>query len=423
MKLCVVGLGYIGLPTSAVFADHGHDVIGVDVNEHVVKVINNGSIHIEEEGLGTIVKKVVNSGRLRASTTPEKADIFIIAVPTPVHSDFSANIDYVKSAVESILPYLEKGNVVIVESTIPPRTIDDVVVPIIRDAGFDVENDIFVAHCPERVIPGKILHEIIHNTRIVGGYTKKATEKAADVYRLIVKGDILGTTALTAEMAKLMENTYRDVNIALANELVRISERLQVNAHEVIALANRHPRVNIHLPGPGVGGHCIAVDPYFIIEKAQEEAQLITTARKINSSMPQFVVDKVNYLVSEVVNPKIALFGLAYKGNVDDIRESPAIHVYELLKENARYNISVYDPHVKQEQTQIPLSSFEEAIEDANLILILTDHNEFKNINADILKEKMKNPVVFDTRNCVEIDETGVILYRLGDLGDLKSIQ
>lgn len=422
-KICVVGLGYIGLPTSAVFARAGYDIVGVDVSEHVVDKLNRGEIHIEEVGLPEIVKEVVEKGKLRASLTPEEADVFIIAVPTPIHSDYTADVDYVISATKAIAPYLKKGNIVIVESTIPPRTMDDVVAPILREQGFDTEKDLYLAHCPERVLPGRILIELVENTRIVGGTTPEAARKAADVYRKIVTGDVIETEAVTAEMSKLMENTFRDVNIALANELAKISNRLGVDAHKVIELANKHPRVNLHMPGPGVGGHCLAVDPYFIVEKATEEAKLIKLARDINNSMPHFVVEQIGKMTAELSAPKIAAFGLTYKGNIDDVRESPAIEIVEMLLENNRYDVRVFDPHVRQEQVEFPLSSFEEAVKDAHLVVVLADHSEFKVLKAEDFLPLMKTPVVFDTKNCTAIDGEKVTVHKIGNLTKLTAIQ
>jgi UDP-N-acetyl-D-mannosaminuronic acid dehydrogenase len=422
-KICVVGLGYIGLPTAAIFARAGYDILGVDVSERVVNSLNNGDVHIEEVGLPELVKEVVQKGKLKASTTPEQADVFIIAVPTPIHEDQTANVDYVVAATKAITPYLQKGNVVIVESTIPPRTMDDIVAPIIRKAGLDPQTDVYLAHCPERVLPGRILIELIENTRIVGGTTPVAATKAADVYRAVVTGDVLETEAVTAEMSKLMENTFRDVNIALANELAKISKRLGVNAHKVIELANRHPRVNIHQPGPGVGGHCLAVDPYFIVEKAQSESPLIQEARRINNSMPDFVVQQVETLTVNIANPKIAVFGLTYKGNIDDVRESPAIEIYERLAHNPRFNVVAHDPHVHQDQVDFHLASFDEATQDAHVVVILADHNEFKSLTAENLTSKMKTPVVFDTKNCTNIDGDFVKVYKIGDLSSLRAIQ
>lgn len=419
-KICVIGLGYIGLPTAAVFARAGFDIVGVDVNERVVDLLNQGKIHIEEVGLPELVANVVKEGKLRASLSPEKADVYIIAVPTPIHADSTADVDYVIAATKSIVPYLEKDNIVIVESTIPPRTIDDVVALILRENGIDPEKDVYVAHCPERVLPGRILIELVENTRIVGGLTPMAAKKAADVYREIVTGEVIETEAITAEMSKLMENTFRDVNIALANELAKIAQRVGVNAHKVIELANKHPRVNIHTPGPGVGGHCLAVDPYFIIEKAREESPLIQISRQINNSMPHFVVQQVERLTAELSEPKIAVFGLTYKGNIDDVRESPALEIFEMLKRNPKFNVHAYDPHVRQEQVKFSLSTFEEAVDGAHLVVVLTDHNEFKSFQAEDFNT-MKTMVIFDTKNCMSIPEATV--YKIGDLSHLSAIQ
>lgn len=413
-KLTVVGLGYIGLPTSAMFAKHGWDVVGVDVNEHAIEKLNRGEIHIEEVGLPEVVTEVVEAGNLRGSLKPEKADCFIIAVPTPHNSDNTADLSYVVSATKSILPYLEKGNVVIIESTIPPRTIDDVVAPILEENGFRAGEDIYLAHCPERVLPGRILIELVENTRIVGGINEISAKKAAEVYATFVQGHILETSALSAEMAKLMENTYRDVNIALANELVKISEKLGVNALEVISLANHHPRVNLHQPGPGVGGHCLAVDPYFIIEKAPEEAQIIALARKTNNSMPAFTIKQINKLISSK-EAKIAVFGLTYKGNIDDVRESPAMDIVnELISKG--HNVSVFDPHVQQEKVSFELSTFEEAVQGAELIVVLTDHDEFKNLNEEMIIDLMQTPQLLDTKNWVKLNSTRINYINFGKL-------
>ncbi|WP_210238501.1 nucleotide sugar dehydrogenase [Aquibacillus sediminis] len=418
-KVCVVGLGYIGLPTSAMFAKNGIDVLGVDVDEYVVDKLNNGMIHIVENGLGELVKEVVNKGKLRASTKPDNADCFILAVPTPIREDASANIDYVKAATESILPYLKQGDVIIVESTIPPRTVDDVVAPILKAYGWNLDNDIFLAHCPERVLPGQILKELVENTRIVGGYNELSAKKAADVYRLFVEGEIVETTAISAEMSKLMENTFRDVNIALANELAKISEKLGVDALEVINLANKHPRVNLHQPGPGVGGHCLAVDPYFIIEKAEQESVLISDSRRINNSMPQFVVDNVKKVVSK--KGKVTVLGLSYKGNVDDVRESPAVEIVELLLESG-FDVAVHDPHVKQRNVIYPLADFDYSIKDSECILVLTDHNEFKQLNETLVTETMSNPLIIDTKNCVNVTDETIGYYNFGNLYKLNEL-
>ncbi|MDR6227493.1 nucleotide sugar dehydrogenase [Desmospora profundinema] len=413
-RCCVVGLGYIGLPTAAVFADRGWKVIGADVDPHVVAVVNDGRVHIEEPGLAELLQRQVKRGRLQAALAPEPADVFIIAVPTPIHPDQRANLDYVEEAVHSLLPVLSPGNMVIVESTVPPRTMDDRVAPILTAAGWRIGEDLYLAHCPERVLPGRILHELSHNHRIVGGVDPVSTKKAARVYRTVVQGEVMETEAITAEMTKLMENTYRDVNIALANELVRVSDRLGIDAWEVIRLANQHPRVNLHQPGPGVGGHCLAVDPYFITEKAPDEALLIRTARKINSSMPAYVANWVKEMVKGRTAPKVALFGLAYKGNVDDIRESPALAVWEELSRDKELQVVVHDPFVEEEKVAIPLMEADEAMQDADCLVILTDHEPFKYLEGNRIAERMRTPWILDTKGILQTDHPQLVIQRLG---------
>ncbi|MFD2627849.1 nucleotide sugar dehydrogenase [Oceanobacillus kapialis] len=414
MKINTVGLGYIGLPTSIMFAKYGVDVVGIDVNVEVIETLNSGKIHIEEPGLQEALEDVIGDGKFKASLSPEKADAFIISVPTPNNDDLHKSMDatYVLSAVNSIIPYLQKGNVVIVESTIAPRTTEDFVKPILENAGFKIGEDVFLVHCPERVLPGQIMHELVHNNRIVGGVTPECTEAGAMVYSTFVKGEIIKTDAKTAEMSKLMENTFRDVNIALANELTKVCNELDINSLDVINMANKHPRVNLHTPGPGVGGHCLAVDPYFIVSKAPETAQLINLSRSINTSMPDFVVDQVNTLMEQVEGKIVTVFGLAYKGNVDDIRESPAMEVYEKLKVENNYEIRAFDPHVKD---TIVEEDIEQAIAGSDLIVILTDHAEFKTLDWEKLSA-MKNTRIFDTKNIVAdpVDEFQYI--NLGNL-------
>ncbi|MEK5304232.1 nucleotide sugar dehydrogenase [Bacillus sp. FSL R10-2201] len=401
MKICTMGLGYIGLPTSAMFAQYGAEVVGVDIHPEVVDKLNNGEIHIEEPGLGDVVKKVVTDGKFRASLTPEEADAFIISVPTPNHDDEhkSCDLTYVLTATKQVLPFVKKGNVIIVESTIAPRSMDDYVKPLVEEAGFTVGEDIYLVHCPERVLPGQILHELVYNNRIVGGVTPTCAEAGARVYGVFVQGEIIKTNAKTAEMSKLMENTFRDVNIALANELTKVCNSLDINVLDVIEMANKHPRVNLHYPGPGVGGHCLAVDPYFIVAKAPELANIIKLSRETNVSMPQYVTTQVKGLLNGIESPKVAAFGVTYKGNVDDMRESPAMDVIDLIR-NEGITVAAHDPHVESDFFE--LHSAEEAVKDAHLILILTDHSEFKTLDYGKLAPIMKQALVFDTRNCVQ---------------------
>lgn len=400
MKICTMGLGYIGLPTSIMFAKHNVEVVGVDIKQEVIDSLNAGLIHIEEPGLQEALNEVIQNRTFKASLMPEESDAFIISVPTPNRNDEhrSCDLTYVLDAVKAVLPFVKKGNVIIVESTIGPRSMDDYVKPLVEEAGFVIGEDVYLVHCPERVLPGQILHELVYNNRIVGGITRACTEAGAKVYSTFVKGEIIKTNAKTAEMSKLMENTFRDVNIALANELTKVCNELEIDALDVIEMANKHPRVNLHTPGPGVGGHCLAVDPYFIVAKAPETARLIDLSRSINTSMPYYVVESVNTLMEKAKGKIITVFGLTYKGNVDDIRESPAMEILEILKEQGEYEVRAYDPHVKKD---FVFSDIEEAVDHSDLILILSDHDEFKELDWSHLT-KMSTKQIFDTKNVVK---------------------
>lgn len=397
--VCVLGLGYIGLPTASILATQGFDVLGVDVSDFVVNKINSGNAHVEEPGLNAIVQGATGSGKLRAALEPEPADVFIIAVPTPLTEDKEADLSHVEKAARTLLPVLKKGDLVILESTVPPGTTEDVLAPILAESKLRIGEELFVAHCPERVLPGRILKELIENDRVIGGVNRASTEKAAELYRVFVEGEIFMTNSATAEMAKIIENTYRDVNIALANELAIICEKLKINAWEVIDLANKHPRVNLHSPGPGVGGHCISVDPWFIVSRFREEARLIETSRRINESMPRHIVGRILEITRAVEHPKVALLGLAYKGNVDDTRESPAQEIHSLLVESG-VDTRVYDPHVKH--SEVALSSLEDAFKDSDCAVLVTDHDEFKELNPTHLGGLMNAKVIFDTRDCLD---------------------
>ena len=412
MKICIMGQGYIGLPTAALFARNHCEVVGVDVNEQIVENLNKGIIHIEEPGISDIIKKAVDLKVYTASLTPQKADAFIITVPTPyVVENYSCDLSYVVSACQSIIPYLEKGNTVIIESTIAPMSTDETVKPIFEDAGFTIGEDLYLAHCPERVLPGKIIEELIHNDRIIGGVTPECAKKASEVYGQFVEGNLMLTEAKTAELSKCMENTFRDVNIALANELAKICAEIGVNALDVIEMANKHPRVNLHSPGPGVGGHCLAIDPYFIYAKAPETAKIIKLARDTNNSMPEFVVDNVKKIIS---SGKIAVLGVSYKGNTGDDRESPAYEIIAGLKKD--YDIAIHDPHIDNPD----FVSLDEATKDADLILILCDHNEFKDMDYDLIAKNMSEPAIFDTKNIIKEVPGEIKLFNYGNLYELN---
>lgn len=420
VKLTVVGLGYIGLPTSIMFAKHGVDVLGVDINQKTIDSLQSGKVNIEEPGLQEVFEEVLEAGKLKVSTQPDEADAFIISVPTPNNDDEyeSCDISIVLSAVNSVLPHLKKGDTIIVESTIAPRTMDDHVKPLIEEKGFTIGEDVYLVHCPERVLPGKILEELVYNNRIIGGVTPNCVEAGKRIYSTFVQGEMIETNARTAEMSKLMENTYRDLNIALANEITKISNNLDINVLDVIEMANKHPRVNIHSPGPGVGGHCLAVDPYFIIAKDPEHSPLIQTGRKVNRSMPEYVVENVKRILLDVEDAKVSVFGLTYKGDVDDIRESPAFDIYKLLQEES-LEVTAYDPHVELDFVE---KDIKKATENASLVLILSDHSEFK-LFKDSDFANMKNKIIFDTKNVVKSSFDEVSYFNYGNLYKTRNIK
>lgn len=416
-QICVLGLGYIGLPTASIFASNGFKVQGVDINATAVEIINRGDIHIEEPGLKTVVQAAINSGNLKASTLPVEADTFILAVPTPITSDKKADLTFVEAAARSILPYLRPGNLVILESTSPPGTTQDFLLPILAETGLELGKDLYVAYSPERVLPGQILKELIQNSRIIGGLNRVSAEKARDLYASFVEGEIFLTDATTAEMVKLMENTYRDVNIALANELAVLSGDLGINAWEVIELANHHPRVHLHKPGPGVGGHCISVDPWFLVERLPQDAKIIGLARQINDEMPHRVADLVVRSLRDVKDPKVTILGVSYKGNVDDVRESPALEVIEDLEKKG-VRLGIYDPHVKHFSHE--LAGLEDAFLDSDCVLLLTDHSEFKYLNPQELSKLMRHRLVIDTRKLLDLaawQQAGFETTLLGRVG------
>ena len=394
--ICVIGLGYIGLPTAATFAAHGVKVTGVDVNQHAVDMINQGKVHIVEPDLDALVKVVVAKGMLSAQTAPVAADAYIVAVPTPFKDDHQPDLKYIEAASKALAPYLKQGNLVILESTSPVGATEQMAVWLAEarpDLTFPEQAgeqaDILVAHCPERVLPGKVLQELISNDRIIGGMNHLSSKASCDLYKTFVQGACIETNARTAEMCKLTENSFRDVNIAFANELSIICDKLDINVWELIALANRHPRVNILQPGPGVGGHCIAVDPWFIVAKTPEQARLIRTAREVNDAKPEWVIDQVKIKIAEFLqqNPEktikdvtVACYGLAFKPDIDDLRESPALEITKKLAEQG-LNILAIEPNIAELPFGLPnnitLISIEEN-QQADIHLMLVDHNKFK---------------------------------------------
>ena len=392
-SVCVLGLGYIGLPTASFLATKGCEVIGVDISDDVVDTINRAEVHIVEPELDVLVRSAVHSGNLKAQTEPAAADVFFITVPTPVQDDRKPDLSYVRSASRAIAPFVEPGNLVILESTCPVGTTEDLVVETLVEEGVDVSEGVLVAHCPERVLPGRILTELVQNDRIVGGINDASTKAAADFYRQFVSGQVFETSARLAEMTKLTENTFRDVNIALANELSIICDRHDIDVWELVRLANRHPRVNILQPGPGVGGHCIAVDPWFVVASAPEQARLIRTAREVNDAKPKWVIDKIKAKADRFKHPTVACLGLAFKADVDDLRQSPALDIVHGLNRDEVGRLLVCEPNIKShgDFDLVPLC---DAVAEADIILLLVDHKEFKALNPQRLQDK----IIIDTR-------------------------
>lgn len=388
-NICVVGLGYIGLPTASFLATKGYQVRGVDVQETVVDTINAGKIHIAEPDLDVLVRSAIQSGYLEASLEPTEAEVFILAVPTPFKDDHVPDLSFVEAATHKIAPYLQQGNLVILESTSPVGTTEKVAAWVDEQRPDLSSNDLFFAHCPERVLPGQILKELVSNDRIVGGVNRASAQAAASFYKEFVSGEVLITDSRTAELAKLTENTYRDVNIALANELSMICDKLQIDVWELIKLANHHPRVNVLNPGPGVGGHCIAVDPWFIVNSVPEHAKLIKTTREVNQSKPAAVVQNIQAAVSNINNPRISLLGLAYKPNIDDLRESPAVDIALSLASNMSAELRLVEPNIcelPESLLQMGLEnwSLQEAIADADLVVALVAHDEFYSLSNSL---------------------------------------
>jgi UDP-N-acetyl-D-mannosaminuronic acid dehydrogenase len=427
-SVCVIGLGYIGLPTASTLASHGANVLGVDVNRHTVEMLRKGAVHIHEPGLLEVYKSAVAAGNLAVSTEPAEADAFIIAVPTPFREDTYgefggqkyklADMQAVTSAAQSIAPFLRRNNLVVLESTSPPRTTVDLVGPILARSGYEPGRDFHLAYSPERVLPGQILRELTENARVVGGVTPESAAAAASLYEIFVRGEILQTDATTAELVKLMENTYRDINIAAANEFSRLADRFGVDVWEAISLANHHPRVKILNPGPGVGGHCISVDPWFLVEGAPELSTLIASARRVNDSQPSFLVNLMKRSVGALKGKKIAALGLAYKPNVDDVRESPAAEVVRLLEQEGA-QVKAWEPYKPGAHLQgvTVATSLDSALSDAEIIVLLVLHNEFAILHPAEIAQRTSARLIVDAVNGWESDDwrnAGFRMVRLG---------
>ena len=399
MNLCVIGLGYIGLPTATIFALHGAQVTGVDISPRILNAIRQGKSHFIEPELDAVLAQVVANESLVVSEAPVAADVFIIAVPTPFKDQFQPDLSYVEAATASLASALKKGNLIILESTSPVGTTQKIAEQLSTlrpDLSFPVEGilypDVHVCYCPERVLPGRIFYELVQNDRVMGGLTSSCTEKACAVYQLFVKGQCLKTDAKTAEMAKLTENAFRDVNIAFANELSMVCDELNINTWELIKLANHHPRVNILQPGPGVGGHCIAVDPWFIIS-ASNKARLLKTAREVNNNKPEFILEKIEEAVGKIKHAKITCFGLSYKKDIDDLRESPAVEIVKKLCEK-EIAVNVFEPHIQalpdalSSYSSIALIPHLNEAMTSDILVFLVDHTLFKELKLVTMANK-----------------------------------
>lgn len=389
--ICVIGLGYIGLPTAAVLGSRGYQIHGVEINPAAVETINSGKAHIVEPDLDILVRGVVATGNLKAHTQPAQADIFMICVPTPLTAEKTPELSYIRSATESIVPFLKTGDLVILESTSPPGTTEMIESIVLEKSEFE-KGQIHFAHAPERVLPGKILREVVENDRIIGGIDDASTEKAAEFYGSFVTGKLLKTHCRTAETAKLVENAFRDTNIAFANELSLFSDKMNLDVWELIRLANHHPRVNILNPGPGVGGHCIAVDPWFLVDCVPEVTKLIRAAREVNEAKPHWVVDRVVAKAERYKNPTIACLGLAYKPDIDDLRESPAVEIVRELIRKDIGQLKIVEPNLESHD-EFELVTLTDALDAADIILILVGHSSFLRLSQTRIAEK----IIIDT--------------------------
>lgn len=400
----IIGLGYIGLPTALMFASHGVEVVGMDYNRELVQTLQSGRLTFQEQGLDEYLKEALAKG-IQFTTEYKKADIYIVAVQTP-YDKLSKKIDpsYVVKAVENVLDVCPRGVIIVIESTVSPGTIDNFVRPLIRNRGFVIGDDIHLVHAPERVMPGNMIYELKHNPRTIGADDKEIGEKIKKLYSSFCQGEIIVTDIRTAEMVKVVENTYRDINIAFANELTKICRIAGLDVYEVIKIANMHPRVNILQPGPGVGGHCIPVDPWFLVGDYPQVANLISAARKINDSMPQYVLERIHEIMKErgmTDVSRVGLYGLTYKENVDDVRESPTLQLLEAMEKHLAKPLKTYDPYVKKDIVKNQYHDLDKFLNAVDFVVIMVAHNEIKENIA-----KLKDKIILDTKNICNLPGT-----------------
>lgn len=414
-RVAVIGLGYVGLPTACILATNGIRVLGVDHNQAVIARLLAGEPIPAEPEVNALAKAAVASGNLELTSSVEPADVYIIAVPTPVGDDHRADLGYVEAALADIRPLLQRGNLVVLESTVPPGTTRDVIVPGIERGGLRVGVDVMVAHCPERVRPGSTLLELINNDRIIGGVDEESAAQAAELYSVFVQGRIHRTDATTAEMVKVMENTFRDVNIALANDFAKLAEVVGIDVWEAIRLANNHPRVSVLWPGPGVGGHCIPVDPWFLIQMGADASRVIRVAREVNDGMPRYVVDKL-LREADIKGGHVAVLGLAYRAELADIRESPSLAMITALQD-AGVEVHVHDPYIAPDGHSTGNGALADAVTGADAILIATDHQAYRDLDPKSIAGLVKRRFVLDTRNCLVVDRWAQAGFRVVTLG------
>lgn len=407
-KLNIIGLGYIGLPTALMFASSGIQVVGTDLNKEIVSTLNKGKLTFEEEGLVEVFEEALNNG-IEFKTEYERTNRYIITVPTPYMSD-SKKIDakYVIAATKQVLEVCEVNTIIVIESTISPGTVDRFIRPLIEEKGYKIGEDIHIVHAPERIIPGRMVYELENNSRTIGADSKEIGEEVKSWYESFCKNEIVVTDIKTAEMSKVVENTFRDINIAFANELAKICDREGMDVHELINISNKHPRVNILTPGPGVGGHCISVDPWFLVGDYPDIVNVILGARVVNDGMPQYVFDKIHKIMNEHKikdYSKVGLYGLTYKENVDDMRESPTLQLLEIFRKYNIDNIKVYDPFIKEKKIENQIMNMDEFLNDTELVVVLVSHDEIKNN-----KELLHNKIVYDTKNVIDC---GKVIYKI----------
>ena len=404
MKVNVIGLGYIGLPTALIMAANGVDIVGTDYNKELVATLNAGKTTFEEKGLTELFGKALKAG-IKFSNEYQKADMYILSVPTPYFKETKTiDASYVVSAVKSVLDICEKGTILVIESTISPGTIEKFVRPVVIERGFTIGEDIHLVHAPERILPGNMIYELEHNSRTIGADSKEIAEKVKSVYGTFCKGEIVLTDIKSAELSKVVENTFRDINIAFANELTRICREANLDVYEIINIANKHPRVNILQPGPGVGGHCISVDPWFLVGDYPETVNIIKSAREVNDGQPMFVFGRIQDIMKEngiTGYSKIGLYGLTYKENVDDVRESPTLQMLEQLEEKGINSLKVYDPFISKDIVKNQYHDLDKFISDVDIVVIMVSHNEIKE-----KMDKLSGKIILDTRNICNLDGT-----------------